>query len=450
MNTAGLSKYIVPAFLLRYIEGRTNLKKIIANTGWLFFDRVLRMGIGLLVGVWIARYLGPEQFGLWNYALAFTGLFGAFATLGLDGIVVRELLKRPESTDVLLGSAFGLRLMGGIFALVITLAAISLARPGESLTFWLVGLNAAGFIFQSINVVDFYFQAHVQSKYTVISANAAFLLITVVKIIFLLQQAPLIAFAWAGLAEVVIASFFLLRAYQHNQHSIRSWKFEGAAAQKLLADSWPLILSSIAIMVYMRIDQIMLGEMLGNKAVGIFSAAVRISEVWYFVPMAIASSVFPSIIRLKKEYSQQYNNKLQRYLDFMAALGIVVAIIMTMFSNNIVRLLYGSAYAESSNILSLHIWAGIFVAIGVTSSSWFIAENLQKYTFYRTLAGGITNIVLNIFLIPIFGTIGAAISTIISQAVASVFFNGFSSVTKPIFIMQLKALFPYRLLTNKV
>jgi O-antigen/teichoic acid export membrane protein len=133
----------------------------------------------------------------------------------------------------------------------------------------------------------------------------------------------------------------------------------------------------------------------------------------------------------------------------MAASGIVVAVIMTIFSSNIMRFLYGSAYAGSSNILSLHIWAGIFVSIGVTSGSWFIAENLQKYTFYRTLAGGITNFVLNLFLIPIFGTMGAAISTIGSQAVASVFFNGLSSVTKPIFVMQLKALFPYRLLINK-
>ncbi len=440
----------LPSFVKNRLEGRPFLKKILDNFGWLFLDKIVRMGLGVLVGAWIARYLGPEQFGLWNYAIAFTALFGAVATLGLDSIVVRELLKHPDNERVLLGSAFGLRLIGGILTVLITLEAVFLMRSGETLMFWVVGLSAAGFIFQSLNVVDFYFQSRVQSKYTVFATNAAFIIVTLARVGLLLNHAHLIAFVWAGLMEVAITSLFLLRAYQHNHNTIRSWRFESKVAKQLLKDSWPLALSSIAIMIYMRIDQVMLGEMLGNEAVGIFSAAVRISEVWYFIPMAIASSVFPAVIRLKEENSHRYQVKLQRYFDFMAAIGIVVAVTMTILSGNIIGLLYGPAYAGSSNILSLHIWAGIFVSLGVAGGSWFVAENLQKYTFYRTLAGGIVNIVLNLYLIPTLGAKGAAISTIISQAVASVFFNGINSLTRPVFIMQLKALFPYRLALKSV
>ena len=286
----------VPRFIRVRLEGRHGLQAALSNTGWLLADKILRMSVGLFVWVWIARSLGPEQFGLWNFVTAFTALFCAFATLGLDGIVVRELVKNPERQNDLLGSAFVLKFIGGVISLLIALLAISLVRSGETLTLWLVGLSAAGFIFQSVNVIDFYFQAKVQSRYTVYAASGAFVLMTLVKIFLLLTSAPLIAFAWAGLGEIALTAIFLLVAYRFNHHNMREWRYDGRVARELLRASWPLILSGLAIMIYMRIDQIMIGQMLGDKEVGLYSAAVRISEVWYFIPMAIVSSVFPAII----------------------------------------------------------------------------------------------------------------------------------------------------------
>ena len=356
---------------------------------------------------------------------------------------MRELVRHPEQRDVFLGSAFGLKLIGGLFTLLITVIAIIFIRPGETLTLWLVGLVAAGFIFQSLNVINFYFQAHVHSKYTVYAANAAFLLVTLIKVVLLLRHAPLIAFAWAGLAEMILSSLFLIIAYRYNHMKIKDWRFERAVAWRQLKDSWQLILSSIATMIYMRIDQVMLGQMLGNHEVGIFSAAVRISEVWYFIPMAIAGSVYPTLLLTKSNNETHYYQRLQKLLDAMALLGISIAVVTTFTSSYVIQHLYGASYAASADVLALHIWAGVFFGLWTASGSWFMAENLQKYALYKNLVGGVVNVLLNLYLIPRYGPKGAAISTIISLGCASVFFNAVNSETRPIFICQIKALLLY-------
>lgn len=175
------------------------LLKVAANASWLFADRFLRMGVGLVVGVWVARYLGPEQFGLYNYAIAFVSLFSAFATLGLDNIVVRDLVRDPTCRDEILGTTFALKLIGGIFTLLLTVGIISLLRPNETLTHWLVGIIAVGMIFQAFDAIDFWFQSQTQSKFTVYARSTGFLLITIVKLILIWMQAPLIAFAYPAI-----------------------------------------------------------------------------------------------------------------------------------------------------------------------------------------------------------------------------------------------------------
>jgi PST family polysaccharide transporter len=433
-------KYL-PGFVRTRLDGRHGLQAVLGNSGWLFADRILRMGVGLFVGVWIARYLGPEQFGLWNYAIAFTALFGAFATLGLDNIVVRELVKTPARQNELLGSAFALKLIGGTIALLITLLAISLVRSGETLTLWLVGISAAGFVFQSVNVIGFYFQSEVQSRYTVYAANGAFILMTMVKIALLLSAAPLIAFAWAGLGEVILTAYFLTLVYRANHHRMREWRYEGSVARELMSNSWPLILSSISIMIYMRIDQIMIGQMLGDKEVGLFSAAVKVSEIWYFVPIAIVSSVFPAVIESKQQSTSLYRARLQTLFTMMAWLGIGVAIFMTFASEFIVTSLFGRAYIPSATVLVIHVWSGVFVALGVASGSCLTVENLQKYSFFRTLNGGIANVVLNLIFIPRYGINAAAAATVVSYAF-SVFSVGFLKNGRFVFWMMLKAFSP--------
>lgn len=417
MNASWL-KYL-PSFISTRLDGRHGFQAIISNSGWLLADKALRMGVGLIVGVWMARYLGPEQYGLWNFASAFAALFSALSILGLDSIVVRELVKKPERQNVLLGSAFVLKLMGGSIALLLALVAISLMRSGETLTLWLVGITAAGFIFQSVNVIDYYFQAKVKSKYTVISANAAFVLLTLVKIYLLLTSAPLIAFAWAGLIEIVLTSIFLLIAYKANHLNMRDWQYDGHEMVMLLKESWPLILAGLAVMLYMRVDVVMLQQMVGDREVGIYAAATRLSEIWYFLPSIIVASVSPAIIKSHSLDSDQYIKRLRQLYFIMAWLAIGISLPLSLLSGTIVSILFGSEFAEAGPVLAIHLWASIAVFLGVASSQYLLVENLQKISFYRTLIGLIVNVMLNLMLISNMGAKGAAIATVVSYFVAT-------------------------------
>jgi PST family polysaccharide transporter len=409
----------LPGNLRSRLEGRRGFQAIIGNMGWLFADKFLRMGAGLFVGAWIARYLGPTKFGLLSFSIAFAAIFGAFATLGLDGIVVRELVKNAERENELMGSAFALKLISGAITVLICPLAVLLMHGREALMLWLVGLSAAGFIFQSVNVIDFYFQAKVQSKNTVIAANVAFILTTLVKIVLVLTAAPLIAFAWAAFGEAALTGAFLLVAYRANHHSMRDWRYNGPVARELLRDSWPLLLAQFAGLLYLRLDVVMLQQMVGDREVGIYAAATRISEIWYFLPMVVTASVSPSIIKCRDANPGLFLSRLHRLYFYMAWLAIGLSLPTSLASGWIVRLLYGVQFREAGPVLAIHLWASIAVFLGVASSQYLLIEQLQKISFYRTLIGMICNVIINLMLIPRFGAMGAAIATVVSYFVAT-------------------------------
>ncbi len=442
MNARWL-KYF-PQFVRSRLDGRYRLQAALGNSGWLFADNILRLGVGLIVGVWIARYLGPQQFGLWSYVIAFMALFGAFATLGLDGIVVREVVKNPDQTDELLGSAFALKLIGSSVTFLIAILVISFMRSGETLTLWIAAISAASFIFQSVNVIGFYFQAIVQSRYTVYSATGAFVLMTLVKISLLVTSAPLISFVWAGLGEVAFSTLFLLIAYRSNRYKVWNWRYRGRVARELLRNGWPLMVSSLSIMIYMRIDQIMIGQMLGDREVGLYSAAVKINEAWGFIPTAIVSSLLPAIIEAKKKSEALYQERLQQLHDLMVWISLAVAVPLTILSDWVVLLLFGHAYEQAGVILAIHVWGGLFAALGVARGSWLLAENLQKYSFWYIGAGAVVNIPGNFLLIPLYGIKGAAIATLFSQAVVAVVAPFFFAKTRPSSLIAVRAMNIFR------
>ncbi|MFT7824752.1 MAG: flippase, partial [Sulfurimonas sp.] len=341
---------------LKSLKNHQGFMKYAKNTSWLFAEKILRMIVGLFVGIWVARYLGPEQYGLFSYAQSFVALFVAFATLGLDGIVIRELLNHEHKRDELLGTAFWLKLAGA-FAVLVFLAIAVNFTSNDSYTNTLVFIIASATVFQSFNVIDMYFQSKVLSKY-IVYANVITLLITsVIKVILILNEAPLIAFVWVVLFNSFIVAAGYLYFYFHHQMSFKEWRFSVQTAKALLKDSWPLILSGIVISIYMKIDQVMIKEMLGSDAVGQYAAAVRLSEAWYFIPMVIASSLFPAIINAKKVSEELYYARLQRLYDLMVWMAIAIALPMTFLSDWVVNLLYGVQYNQSGTVLALHIWA---------------------------------------------------------------------------------------------
>ena len=410
----------------RLLKEHKGFIKYFKNTSWLLSEKILRIIVGLFVGIWVARYLGPEQFGLFSYVQSFVGLFTVIATLGLDSIVIRELVKDETKRDKLLGTAFCLKLIGAFLVLFILYITINFIE-NDSKTNILVFIIAGSTIFQSFNVVDFYFQSKIQSKFVVYANIISLLMSSIVKVTLLLNEASLVAFAWVILFDSFILSCGFIYFYMKNNLSLLKWKFDKIIAIELLKDSWPLILSAVVISVYMKVDQIMIKEILGNEQVGQYAVAVRLSEIWYFIPMAIVSSLFPAIVNAKKESKELYYSRLQKLYDLMVWMAIAIALPMTFLSDWIVDLLYGSAYIEAGSVLMIHIWAGVFVFLGVAFSSFLASENLTKKAFYRTLLGAIINIILNYILIPIYGIMGAAIATLIGQFVANYIYDIFDS-----------------------
>jgi O-antigen/teichoic acid export membrane protein len=424
---------------LKSLKNHQGFMKYFKNTSWLFAEKILRMIVGLFVGIWVARYLGPEQFGLFSYAQSFVGLFTAFATLGLDGIVIRELVKDESRRDELIGTAFWMKLLGAFLVLII-LAVVVGFTSNDKATNVLIFIIASATIFQSFNVVDMYFQSKVMGKY-IVYANAISLIVsTVVKIALILNEASLVAFAWVVLFDSFVLAVGYGYFYLKNHLALKTWKFDTRVAVDLLRDSWPLILSGIVISIYMKIDQIMIKEMLDSEAVGQYAAAVRLSEAWYFIPMVISASLFPAIINAKKVSEELYYARLQKLYDLMVWMAIAIAIPMTFMSEWVVELLYGEAYSEAGGVLMIHIWAGVFVFLGVASGKWFVSENLQMLSFWRTFYGMIINLLLNLLLIPEYGIYGAAIATLLSQAVAAYLFDLFVNKTKRMFFMKTQSL----------
>lgn len=398
------------------------------------------MGIGLLVGVWVARYLGPAQFGQLNYAIAFVGLFGAIAGLGLNGIVVRDIVREPSVADVTLGTTLFLQVLGGIVSILLIIISIVFLRPNDEYAWFIVAITSLNLIFKSTEVIKYWFESQVKSKYTVWVENGVFVFIAAIKVLMILAKTSLTTFVCINVVEGLLVAIGLILIYNLKVGSLGSWHVHILRAKRLVIDSWPLMLAGISIMIYMRIDQIMLGQMLGDDAVGLYTAATRLSEIWYFIPVAIAASLSPSIIKYRLENIGLYEKRVQALFNFMMFLSSGLALFISFISPVVIKILYGDSYSAASNVLSIHIWTSIFVFSGVASSQWFVAENLQKLSFYRTLVGAISNIVINLFLIPRYGIYGAAWATLFSQALASVLFNGIGSSSRPVFRMQVRAL----------
>jgi polysaccharide transporter, PST family len=423
-------------------RNRPNLQIVIANIGWLFLDKIVRMGVGLYITLYIARYLGASQFGTFNYAIAFAAMFSPIATLGLDAVVIRYLVNDVSFKQQILPTVFWLKLIGSLGALFLSVAGIYLFRHNDSLTISLVSILAGVGVVQTFDTIDIWFQSQVESKYTVVAKNSAFILTAILRVMLIESKAPLIAFAIAGLVEAGLGALGLVILFKARGNTINLLQGDTSLAKKLLQESWPLILTGLSIMIYMRIDQIMLGQMIGEKAVGIYSAATRISEIWYFIPMAIASSIAPSIYAAKKISEQVYYQKIEKFIRLMVFASIIIAIPMTFLSGFIVTTIFGSEYVEAGGILAVHIWAAVFVFMGVATSPWFNAEELNHLSFHRTFLGALINVGLNLVLIPAYGGIGASIATVISQAFASFLSNIISPKTRVIFKVQLRALLP--------
>ncbi len=396
------------------------LRDIIENTGWLLGLRILRMLFALFVMAWTARDLGRADFGILQYGVAFVGLFGPLSVLGLQGIVVRDIVRDPSARDEILGTTFAMRLAGGLTGFLLIIPIISLVRdePTVRQVTWIAGLTL---FLQSFNCIDMWFQSQVRSKYTVIAKTAGLVTANLLRIAAILLLAPVQAFAVILSISAAITSAGMVVAYRTQGYRLRAWRFSMQRARSLLGQSWALILSSALSMIYFKIDQVMLGQISGDAAVGVYSAAVRLSEVWYFIPVAIATSVFPALIRSKERGEGIYYARLQQLYDLLAWLGLAVAVFFTFASNRMIVIIFGKEYAAAGPILAVHIWAGVFIFLKVAMSRWLLNEGRLIFMFLSSGLGAALNVGLNLVLIPRYGGMGAAVATVVSYAAAGLF-----------------------------
>ena len=429
--------------IIKFLKNHQGFMKYFKNTSWLFAEKILRMVVGLLVGIWVARYLGPDKFGLLSFAHSFVGLFTIFATLGLDEVVVRELVKDESRRDSLVGTTFWLKLFGAFLVLLVLAFAINFTSNDVD-THILVFIIASATIFQSFNIVDFYFQSKILGKFVAYANFISLFISSIVKIALILSHASLLAFAWVVLFDsFVLACGFIYFFLKHSTFRIKYLIFHKSTAIDLLKDSWPLIFSGGVLMIQARIDQVMIKEMLGSLEVGYYSVAMRLIEAVAFIPMLLKSSLYPSIQSAKIQSKALYQDRLLNFYRLNFLFFLVLAIPIFIFAEPIIVLLFGIEYQPAGVLLALLSIRLFFANMGVARGTYIVTENLMKFSMFTMILGTIVNIYLNYVLIPNYGARGAIVATIVSFFTTIYLVDIFYSKTRHNVILQVKSIITF-------
>lgn len=401
--------------IINKISRQETLKKVTTNFTWLLSERLLLMAVTMVVGIYVARNLGPENYGVLNFAISFVGIFMAMSELGLANVMVKELVNREGMHNKLMGTSFLLRLIGSVVMFGTVLAA-SLITDTDQQEKTLMYIIAGGVILSSFQSIRFYFQSQVLSKYEAIARTSAMIILSVAKIVMVIVEAPLIYFGYAYLLRDLTQTISLLYFYKKKKGSVFSWSFDKSIAKGLFYDCWPIVISGLVVSIHMKIDQVMINQMIGSVEVGYYAAATKLSQVWLFIPTIIVSSVYPVLIKYKKQSEDLYKKQLSKLYDLMVVLALAVAIPTTIFSDWAVNMIYGSEYHKTGQVLALHIWSGLFVFMGIVRGNWTVIEKQQKFNPIIQAGGALVNVSLNYFLIPYYGVVGAAVATLATVA----------------------------------
>lgn len=395
---------------------RSGFQKYLKNTSWMFGARIITMGISFLAIIYIARNLGPANFGQLSYAVGLIGLFGFISSLGVDGILYRDLIKNREKRQTLLGTAFFIKLCAGTLATTASiLFAIFIAKDDVSKI--LIFILSGTFILNAFQIIPFDFQSRALSKYPSIVAVTVAVILNLLKILAIATGKGVVYLAFILLLESLLYAIFYLFIYEKKtEDTIFSWKFNKQYAISLLKDSSPLIALSAFSVIYARIDQVLIKHMIDASSVGLYDSAVRISEVWSFIPGIIVAALYPAIVNAKKTSEKVYNERLGRLGIFLFALAVTVAIPVTLLAPYIMNLLYGDAFMGGSIVLQIYIWAGVGMSLGILISQYLVTENCRKILFLVAFVPMVCNVILNLFWIPTYGIAGAAYATLISYS----------------------------------
>lgn len=394
--------------------------RIISNAAWIIGCRIIQSLLSLVIGMFTARYLGPANFGLINYAASLTAFFLPFMQLGLNSILVQEIINKPDDEGKTLGTSILMCLcsstlcIGGIFAFSM------IANPNEKDTIIVCLLYSTILIFQAFEMMRYWFQAKLLSKYVSIVVLVAYFIVSVYRIFLLVTGKSVYWFAFVNAFDSILIAVSLLIVYR--KLGGQKLKFSFKTAKNMLGRSHYFIISSLMITIFAQTDKIMLKLMLGEEATGYYSAAVTSASYLSFVYTAILDSARPSILESKKSNNILfYEKKVTQLYSIVIYLSLAQCVAMTLFSKQIIYILYGQEYMEASGVLMLVVWYITFSYIGGVRSIWILAEDLQKYLWVINLSGAVANVVLNAVMIPFIGMYGAALASIITQMFINIF-----------------------------
>ena len=417
-------------------------RPIASNSLWLMADRVGRMLVNFFVMVWIARHLGPEGYGHLQLAISLVAVMAFTSVLGLDQIAVREFSTRPEDQGRLLGTLVCLRLAGGIIGYSTLMAVLLLGRPYELETLQITAILGIGLLFQAADSIDWWFLSRTQSRHSVIMRTIAFACSTGWRIAAVLSGAGVMTIAIATLIELIIAAPLLALAFQRHRSTGQPLRFDKTIAVSLLRQGAPLLINAIAVIIYMKSDQLLVGHFLGAHGAGQYAAAARLSEVWYMVPNTIVASAAASLAQLRLTSDAGYARAMSKLFRFLTLASVGLAIPIALGADLIIGLLYGAAYAPAADVLRLHIFTAIFVFAGVAQGQWLINERLATLMLPRMIGAAITTVSLNLLLLPRLGLIGAPLALLGGQLVAVVIFPLLTPRMRPLLKLQWQALWP--------
>lgn len=406
--------------LSKYKDLPQNRKKILTNVFWAMTGKIVNMFGSLLVGILVARYLGPEQYGLMNYVISYVSIFTIISTFGLSNIEVRELARTPDKRDVILGTCIRLRLLFatlGYLLVVITLVAF------KTDLFTSAMIMVYGFTLYTgcFEVIRNYFTSIVKNEYVVKSEIARTLIGACIKIVLLLLKLPLEWFIVATLFDTFLVASGYCLSYNKIVGCMRDWYFDKSLIPFLIKQAFPLLLSGTAVIVYQRIDQVMIGNLIDKESVGYFATAGKFLDIILFLPGVLTQTVTPLLVKVKENDSEEeYKEKSKRFISIVVWISILLSLLVSTFAYWIIRYTYGVEYLLAVPVLQIMAWKTVGMALSSAGGQLIIIEKIQKWAVIRNVFGCITCIVLNYLLIPRFGIVGSSFVTIIT-----VFTSGF-------------------------
>ena len=409
-------------------------KKTKYNFSWLVFDKFARASLNFLLFIFLARYLGPQEFGILNYLLALVFLFTSLSSLGINPVLTNILIKNKRKTNnSIISNSYILRFFSSLFGyLIFILFIIYLHGKNVYLSYSIIiGLSI---IIKSYEVLFSYFESKSLSKYIVISQTISLVIVFSLIVSFLYLEFDIKYIYYCFLVDSLI-TLFLINIFFFKKERNFLFNLDFRKIYKIIHKSFPVLLSIISIVIYMRIDQVMINLLLSEKDVGIYSVSVRIVEMFHFIPKIIMVSYLPILL-----ISKNYTFELIKINSLLFKLSILVIFFIFALSKYITSILFGEIYMESVLTTILLSISLIFVFFGVANEHWYISKNLQKYYALNVFIGAITNIILNYFLIPSFGISGAAYSTILTYLLIIFLFDIFNKKTRVLLKLKYKSI----------